>query len=216
MGKYSVTQEQWYAIALATRVKVDIDLNPDPSYFKGDDRPVTNVNWDQCVEFCKRLSKLTGRDYRLPSEAQWEYAIRAGTTTPFYFGETITTDLANYRGVDLEYQGQIYLGTYASEPKGQYRGKTTPLGQFPPNAFGLYDMHGNVWEWCADDWHDNYNGAPNDGSAWISSDNNTTKIIRGGSYAYDPRFCRSASRSLNFARDYYYGFRVVCVPPRSS
>ena len=152
MGKYLITQAQWKAIASLD--KIEIDLESDPSYLKGDERPVERVTWDECVEFCKRLSELTGRDYRLPSEAEWEYACRAGTTTPFYFGETITTDFANYDGDSV----------FASEPKGQYRGKTTPVGQFPPNAFGLYDMHGNVWEWCADDWQRNYKGAPSDGS----------------------------------------------------
>ncbi len=204
MGKYPITQKQWRVIA--TLNKIEIDLKTDPSYFKGDERPVTNVDWNECVEFCKRLSKLTGREYKLPSEAQWEYACRAGTTTPFYFGETITTDLANYNG--------NYV--FASEPKGQYRGETTPVGQFPPNAFGLYDLHGHVWEWCADDWHGNYEGAPSDGSAWIFSDDHTTKVIRGGSYDYDPRNCRSADRSFDIASEILNGFRIVCVPPRTS
>ncbi len=206
MGKYPITQKQWRAIA--TLDKIDIDLKPDPSHFKGDERPVESVTWHECVEFYKRLSKLTGREYRLPSEAEWEYAIRAGTTTPFYFGETITTNLANYNG--------NYV--FASEPKSQYREKTTPVGQFPPNTFGLYDLHGNVWEWCADDWHSNYNGAPNDGSAWISNDDNTTKIIRGGSWNFNPAYCRCANRNGDFPRDglNLVGVRVVCAPPRTS
>ncbi|HEC84091.1 MAG TPA: formylglycine-generating enzyme family protein, partial [Thioploca sp.] len=104
------------------------------------------ISWHDAVEFCQRLSEKTNREYRLASEAEWEYACRAGTTTPFYFGETITTELANYS---------------------MSRGETTDVGSFPPNAFGLYDMHGNVWEWCADLWHENYNGAPTDGSAWL-------------------------------------------------
>ncbi len=198
MGKYQVTQEQWFVIAKERELKVQRDLNPEPSYFKeGIDNPVESVTWYECVEFCKRLSKLTGEDYGLPSEAQWEYACRAGTTTPFYFGETITTDLANYNN---HYQ------------------KTTPVGQFPPNAFGLYDLHGNVWEWCADDWHDNYEGAPNDGSAWISNNDSATKILRGGSWFNFPNHCRSAYRSLNLPRSVLndYGLRVVCCPPRTS
>ena len=202
MGKYPITQAQWKAIASLD--KIDIDLKPDPSSFKGDEHPVTNITWHECVEFCKRLSKLTGKEYKLPSEAQWEYACRAGTTTPFYFGETITTDLANYNG--------SYV--FASEPKGQYREETTPVGQFPPNAFGLYDLHGNVWEWCADDFHQNYEGPPKDGSVWTSNDDKTTKILRGGSWLYYPHACRSAFRlGLNTPSD-YYGFRVVCVLPR--
>ncbi|HAC64860.1 MAG TPA: formylglycine-generating enzyme family protein [Cyanothece sp. UBA12306] len=208
LGKYQVTQAQWRAIASLPRVK--IDLNRDPSSFKGDDRPVERINWHQAVEFCERLSTLLeGKwKYRLPTEAEWEYACRAGTTTPFYFGETITTDLANYDG--------NYV--FASEPKGQYRGETTPVGQFPPNAFGLYDLHGNVWEWCLDDFHRNYEGAPSDGSPWISNDNNTTKILRGGSYIINPRVCRSAFRDSLFPRNGSSndGLRVVCGLPRSS
>ncbi len=223
MGKYPITQAQWKAVLSHSRSetanldKIDIDLEPEPSHFKGEDRPVEKVTWYKCVEFCKRLSKLTGREYRLPSEAEWEYACRAGTTTPFYFGKTITTDLANYRGIDLEYEGRIYPGNYASEPKGQYRDETTPVGQFLPNAFGSYDMHGNLWEWCADDWHDNYNDAPNDGSAWISHDNNTTKVLRGGSWDLNPNGCRCAYRNNYNPRDSVnnLGFRVVCAPPRT-
>ncbi len=203
MGKYQVTQAQWKAIA--TLDKIELDLKPDRSYRKGDERPVETVTWNECVEFCKRLSKLTGREYRLPSEAEWEYACRAGTTTPFHFGETITTDLANYNG--------NYL--FASEPKGQDRSTTTPVGQFPPNAFGLYDMHGNVWEWCADDWYSNYEGAPSDGTAWISNDGNPTKVLRGGSCSDTPRNCRSAFRINDYARGFNLSFRVVCVPPRT-
>jgi formylglycine-generating enzyme required for sulfatase activity len=122
---------------------------------------VENVLWEDAMEFCARLSKKTGRDYRLLSETEWEYACRAVTTTPFHFGETITTDLANYDG----------NFTYASAPKGVYLQQTTDVGSFPPNAFGLHDMHGNVWEWCADPWYDNYAGAPVDGSVWNSGGN---------------------------------------------
>ena len=164
------------------------------------------MSWHDAVEFCARLSKLRGREYRLPSEAEWEYACRAGKRTPFYFGETITGELANY---NASY-------TYADEPKGQYRVETTPVGQFPPNAFGLYDMHGNVWEWCADTWHDNYEGAPSDGSAWLGSDNDY-QVLRGGSWNDIPNSCRSARR-LRYGRGYNYqdrGFRVVCVSGRT-
>ena len=207
MSKYPITQAQWREIASRQDLKVERDLDPDPSYFKGDDRPVERVNYWDAVEFCQRLSKLTGREYRLPSEAEWEYACRAGTTTPFYFGETITSELANY---DASY-------TYAEEAKGQYRGKTTPVEQFPPNAFGLYDMHGNLWEWCADTWHDNYEGAPTDGSAWIEGGDNTRSPLRGGSWNDNPLFCRSANRVGNrrglSARN--GGFRVVCGAGRT-
>jgi formylglycine-generating enzyme required for sulfatase activity len=197
MGKFEVTQAQWRAVAALP--KVERDLDPDPSYFKGDNRPVESVSWYDAVEFCQRLSQKTGREYRLPSESEWEYACRAGTTTPFYFGETITTDLVNYDG---NY-------TYADAPKGQYREQTTPVGQFPPNAFGLYDMHGNVWEWCADTWHDNYVGAPTDGSAWTIGGNDN-RSLRGGSWD-DGAICRSACRSSDDPvwDGFNYGFRVV-------
>ncbi|MBS9771951.1 MAG: formylglycine-generating enzyme family protein [Trichodesmium erythraeum GBRTRLIN201] len=214
MGKYPVTQGQWRAIASRTDLKEKEDLNPDPSRFKkpykGIDRwqrPVETVSWYKAVEFCKRLSKLTGKKYRLPSEAEWEYACRAGTTTPFYFGETITPELVNY-------DGNI---TYGDGPKGEYKKQTTPVGQFPANAFGLYDMHGNVWEWCADDSHDNYVGAPTDGSAWVDSneDSSTDSYtrLRGGSWCNSPIDCRSAVRSGYLRRDVhvsYDGFRLVC------
>ncbi|MCZ8121404.1 MAG: formylglycine-generating enzyme family protein [Microcystis sp. LE18-22.4A] len=209
MGKYPVTQAQWIAIACRTYLKVELNLKLNPSRFRGDNRPVEEVNWYDAVEFCARLSKLTGREYRLPSEAEWEYACRAGTTTPFYFGETITGELANYRA----------SGTYAGEPKGEDREQTTPVGQFPPNAFGLYDMHGNVWEWCADTWHDNYDGAPTDGSAWIENGDDNRSPLRGGSWFYVPDYCRSADRDYPYyyRRDYsdYKGFRVVCGAGRT-
>ena len=205
MGKFQVTQKQWRAIASLSKVKVD--LEPDPSHFKGDERPVESVSWEDAVEFCQRLSQQIGKEYRLPSEAEWEYACRAGTTTPFHFGETITGELANY---NASY-------TYANEPNGEYRGKTTPVGSFSPNAFGLYDMHGNVWEWCEDDWHDNYNGAPTDGSAWISGCS-STKVRHGGSWILNPRLCRSADRGSNTRDDcdLNIGFRVACVASRTT
>ena len=210
MGKYPITQAQWKAIAATA--KIDIDLETNPSNFKGDEKgdelPVESVNWYQATEFCKRLSRETKREYRLPSEAEWEYACRAGTTTPFYFGETITGELANYNASN----------TYAEEAKGEYRQQTTRVGQFPPNAFGLYDMHGNVWEWCADTWHDNYDGAPTDGSAWIENGNNNRSPLRGGSWCYYPDNCRSAFRYINYRRvnnDDFLGFRVVCGAGRT-
>ncbi|MBE9227331.1 formylglycine-generating enzyme family protein [Phormidium sp. LEGE 05292] len=200
MGKFLVTQAQWQTVAGFPKVK--IDLNPDPSHFKGANRPVEQVSWYEAVEFCERLSQKTGRNYRLPSEAEWEYACRAGTTTPFHFGETITTDLANYDGNFV----------YASGSQGIYREQTTEVGSFPANAFGLYDMHGNVWEWCADHWHENYDGAPNDGSIWLSSDETSSRRLRGGSWYSFPDFCRSACRSNGFADlvNNSFGFRLVC------
>jgi len=199
INQYPVTQAQWRAVAALPQQARDLD--PDPSNFKGDDRPVEQVSWYEAVEFCARLSEHTGRTYRLPTEAEWEYACRADTTTPFYFGATITTDLANY-------DGSVFL----NESRGTNRGKTTPVGEFPPNAFGLYDLHGNVWEWCLDHWHDNYEGAPTDGSAWLTDDEESGRVNRGGSWDDLPRNCRSAYRDYGSpgVRSYYIGFRVVC------
>jgi formylglycine-generating enzyme required for sulfatase activity len=204
IGKYQVTQAQWKAVAALTKVKIDLDS--DPSSFKGDRLPVESVSWLDTLEFCRRLSKETGKDYRLPSEAEWEYACRAGTITPFHFGEMITPELVNYNG---EYP-------YADAPKGEYRKKTTPVGRFPANAFGLYDMHGNLWEWCADDWHDNYERASTDGSIWIEDIKNyeapeTGKLLRGGSWYNLALNCRSACRFHFVARlrAFDIGFRVV-------
>ncbi|MBD1853198.1 SUMF1/EgtB/PvdO family nonheme iron enzyme [Cyanobacteria bacterium FACHB-502] len=200
MGKYAVTQSQWRVVAGFPKVSRDLEL--DPSHFKGDNRPVEQVSWHAALEFCARLSKATKHEYRLPSEAEWEYACRAGTTTPFHFGETIITDLANYNS---DY-------TYASAPEGVFRKQTTDVGTFTPNAFGLYDMHGNVWEWCLDHWHENYEGAPSDGSAWIAGGDSSYRLLRGGSWSKIPRNCRSANRLRRspVEGDYFVGFRVVC------
>ena len=198
MGKYPVTQQQWRVVAALPKDK--IDLKSDPSYFKGDNLPVECVSWNDAQEFCARLSRMANKTYRLPTEAEWEYACRGGTTTPFYCGETISTDLANYNGNYTYGQGQ----------KGQYREKTTEVGIFPANPFGLYDMCGNVWEWCEDGWHENYINAPADGSAWTSL-STEDMLLRGGSWSSGARRCRSADRSGN-SRDIrlnHYGFRVV-------
>ncbi|NEO27250.1 MAG: SUMF1/EgtB/PvdO family nonheme iron enzyme, partial [Kamptonema sp. SIO4C4] len=226
MGKTPITQAQWQAVV--TQVgKIERDLNPDPSHFKGNNRPVECVSWYDAVEFCARLSKLTGKEYRLPREAEWEYACRAGTETPFHFGETITGELANYDA----------SRTFADEPKGDYRKETTPVDYFPyANGFGLYDMHGNVLEWCLDPWHDNYEGAPRDGTVWdeqINKNDNryqkpseylkqllnsgSRKIVRGGSWRNCPRLCRSAYRlsgdPVNSSDN--IGLRVVRSLPRT-
>ena len=201
IGKYEVTQAQWKAVA--GLLKVNRDLNLDPSDFKGDSKPVERVSWEDAIEFCNRLNRAKGKEYRLPTEAEWEYACRAGTTTPFAFGETVTPEIANYDG----------RSPYESAPKGEYRGQTTEVGVLGlANGFGLYDMHGNLKEWCMDRWHNSYNGAPTDGRAWeIGGDNN--RLVRGGSWKDTGRFCRSTLRHFfrPVVRLNHLGFRVVLV-----
>jgi formylglycine-generating enzyme required for sulfatase activity len=208
MGRYPVTQSQWRFIAGLPQVKQP--LKPDPSHFKGDRHPVETVTWYDAVEFCARLSAHTQRDYGLPSEAQWECACRAGTTTPFYFGPMLTTEVANYNG---NY-------TYNDSPKGKYREQTTPVDHFGlANAFGLCDMHGNVYEWCQDHYHSSYEGAPKNGSAWVdeNAEENASRILRGGAWYSLPGYCRSAYRYSCDPRvsGSDIGFRVVCVAPRA-
>jgi formylglycine-generating enzyme required for sulfatase activity len=205
-GRYPVTQAQWRAVARLR--KIERDLDPEPSHFKGDTRPVEQVTWHNAVEFCRRLSRHTGRDYRLPSEAQWEYACRAGTTTPFHFGPTITPELVNYDG---KYP-------YGAAAKGKYRKQTTPVGELGvANAFGLFDMHGNVWEWCQDIAHNDYNGAPVDGSPWETGGDAARRVLRGGARNNDAGNCRSAVRGRSGPenRVHYVGFRVVCAVSRT-
>jgi formylglycine-generating enzyme required for sulfatase activity len=232
MGQTPITQAQW-------REVVGWDERPgerwgkvlkaDPSRFQSkegqgenkmrllagenntDQRPVEQVSWEDAMEFCSRLSQRSGRNYTLPSEAQWEYACRAGTTTPFHFGDTISPELANYDG----------NRSYADGPKGLDREQTTPVGMFPANAWGLMDMHGNLNEWCLDEWHESYKGAPTDGRAWVdaeggekSKESEKTRLLRGGSWNYGPRGCRSACRNIDWPYDGLgnVGFRVVCLP----
>jgi formylglycine-generating enzyme required for sulfatase activity len=180
MGKYPITQAQYQAV-----------MGKNPSRFKGENRPVECVSWHDAIAFCQQLSKMSGRSFRLPSEAEWEYACRSGTETQFYFGETISAE-------------QVYHNQ-------DYSKGTSEVGKFLPNQFGLYDMHGNVWEWCADHWHGSYEGAPIDGSAWIADED--TRLLRGGSWYNAPDYCRSAFRNHYSPDDQYryFGFRVVCV-----
>ncbi len=217
IGKYPVTQQQWRAVAALPKANRDLK----PTNLR-DNLPVEDASWYDAVEFCVRLSRFvegrlnqhTGKSYRLCSEAEWEYACRAGTTTPFHFGETITTDLANTRSDD----------TFADEPYGTYRGETTPVGSLGgANNFGLYDMHGNVLEWCLDDWHENYQGAPTDGRAWFDGNDPLIQkqgevVIRSGNWNSVYPCCRCASR-LGFDRGNirdmgfpvkFSGFRIAC------
>jgi formylglycine-generating enzyme required for sulfatase activity len=194
-GKYAITQAQWQAV-----------MGNNPSYFQGEKRPVENVSWDDAVEFCAKLSQTTERKYRLLSEAEWEYACRARTTTPFHFGETIASDLVNCQYKSLRYLVPL-----------QYPSKeTTDVGRFPPNAFGLYDMHGNVQEWCSDRWHRNYDSAPTNGSSWEAGTDNY-RVLRGGSSNYEPFGCRSDFRTYGCSAErsllQLSGFRVALVSP---
>ncbi|MEM9484169.1 MAG: formylglycine-generating enzyme family protein [Cyanobacteria bacterium P01_F01_bin.116] len=206
MAQYPVNQSQWRFVAGLPQIEQVLEA--DPSNFKGNNRPVDQVSLYEAVEFCQRLSAYTGREYELPTEAEWEYACRAGTTTPFHFGEMITTDVANYHGSSI----------YNDGPKGTYRERTTLVNQFKlANDFGLCDMHGNVWEWCQDHWHENYDGAPTDGNAWLTNTGDISYVVRGGSWNAGPQYCRSASR-FNITPDDYslsIGFRIVCHAPRT-
>ena len=196
MGKYEVTQAQWQAV-----------MGKNPSSFQSADRPVESISWNDAQEFVSNLNvavETHGRaslQFRLPSEAEWEYAARAGTQTAYSFGDD-----------------PAQLGDYAWYGNENNAGKQThPVGQKQPNAFGLYDMHGNVWEWVADPWHDNYDGAPTDGSVWGSLDDKKAKLLRGGSWLHFTSYCRSAYRSwlVTDKQGNYYGFRVVAVLART-
>lgn len=191
LGKFLVTQRQWKAIMSKL----------PPCRFKGDDLPVERVAWEDAQKFCRRLAQKTGNAYRLPSETEWEYACRAGTTTPFSFGETLTIAVARFNG----------MHTFREEPPGQYPHVTSPGGTFPPNVFGVYDMHGNLWEWCADNWLDDYSSSPRDNSSYQNKDSRY-RVARGGSWHEPPGLCRSAARLkvLQTDADEVMGFRVAC------
>ncbi|KYC35888.1 hypothetical protein WA1_48620 [Scytonema hofmannii PCC 7110] len=264
IGRYPITQSQWQSVAALPKIKRFLD--PNPSAFKGDNNPVERICWYDAVEFCARLSKQTGRTYRLPTEAEWEYACRAGTTTSFHFGENLTTVLANYNGHAIrnfkkthstEIDEMLSQGSSSSpsggspsggnpsgcpsgcpsgrNPSGQsgfnssgnmgdvsslkqnkqviYRQQTTSVGSFQvANAFGLSDMHGLVWEWCADHWHDNYEGSDAKGRAWLSDNEYQFRVMRGGAWSTFFDRCRAASRSKGglYDQSYNIGFRVVC------
>jgi tetratricopeptide (TPR) repeat protein len=204
MSKYPITQSQWKKIATLPKIKQNLSCNFDDN--KEDNYPVSNISWEEAVEFCARLSKYTGRNYRLPTEAEWEYACRAGTQTPYNCGETLTTAFINFT------QLNFFLRFFR---KNNHSKKEVGSFQFS-NKFGLCDLHGNVYEWCADSWHENYDSAPTDGSAWINNVEKKyqyTRIIRGGSWKSGFFACRSSHRTYedkNTPRE-DIGFRVVCT-----
>jgi uncharacterized protein (TIGR02996 family) len=185
MGVCPVTQAQWKGV-----------IGTKPSRFKGPKRPVEQVSCDDCQEFCAKLSDLVGRRVELPMEVEWEFACRAGTTTEYHFGDTISTNLANYLG-NISWNGS---------PKGEIREQTTNVGSFPANPWGLYDVHGNVREWCASAYY-HYPRKGNDG---MENSTGTSRVLRGGFWHAGPDFCRSARRysHVRMNRNAYDGFRV--------
>jgi len=202
LGKYPVTQAQWHVVASLPKIKFEI--NPDPSEFKGANKPVDSISFVDAFEFYSRLAKKTGKPYRLPTESEWEYACRAGTTTPFHFGKTITTEIANYNG----------NFTYSKEPKGINRQETTEVGYFQvANAFGLYDMHGNIGEWCDSDYLPYKGGLLEIGDRpgyWLNYQ--THRVLRGGAWMGSARGCRSANRGHGDMGSgmWMTGMRVAC------
>ncbi len=194
LAKYEVTQEQWEAV-----------MGNNPSHFKGARNPVERVSWNDCQNFIEKLNRIVpGDGFRLPTEAEWEYAARAGTTTPFHYGNSLSSNQANFRG---NYP-------YGGASKGPDRGKTLPVGTFSPNSFGLYDIHGNVYEWCSD-WYDKnyYNNSPvNDPKGPGSGSEG--RVLRGGSWVGYAGFCRSAVRNWTYPDygDDFFGFRCARTP----
>ncbi len=207
-GRCAVTRGQFAAFVAATGYDAGTGRGSwrDPGFAQGDNHPVVRVNWDDAQAYVSWLSRASGATYRLPSEAEWEYACRAGTVTPFWWGSSITTDQANYDGSADPYKG--------GGAKGEYRKRTVPAKHFEANPWGLYQVHGNVWEWCEDVWHDSYVGKPADlkttGGAW-STGGGGFRVLRGGSWHNYPQYLRSASR-FRYTADFRYfdiGFRVA-------
>ena len=188
LGKFEVTQAQWRVV-----------MGTSPSYFSDcDDCPVEQVSWDDAHAFIQKLNQASGRNYTLPTEAQWEYAAGGGATNRTkWAGTNDENSLGNY----------AWFSTNSNE-------QTHPVGTKSPNTLGLYDMSGNVFEWCEDDWHDDYQGAPADGAAWIDSPRGSCRVHRGGSWGNGPSYCRVAYRSggTPAQRSSNLGFRVVLVP----
>jgi formylglycine-generating enzyme required for sulfatase activity len=193
----------WLAETACTQQLWLLVMGDNPARFQGDNlNPVENITWEMAQKFISAVnSRSAGLNVRLPSEAEWEYACRAGTTTPFWFGEELTPDDANYNGTH----------PYNNGKKGEYREQTMPVKSFQPNLWGLYQMHGNVWEWCQDRWHDNYKGAPQDGSPWEEGGEENRAVCRGGSWFNYGRYLRSTCRNYDFiGLDVaYFGFRLA-------
>jgi formylglycine-generating enzyme required for sulfatase activity len=186
----TISKGFWLFDTACTQALWEAVMGGNPSSFKGLDRPVEQVSWNDVQEFLGKINeRVLGLNLVLPSEAQWEYACRAGEKTPFSFGETITPEQVNYNGNH----------PYRGGKKGLYREETVSVASLPPNPWGLYEMHGNVWEWCADHWHTSYEGAPSDGSAWIqpSAAPGADRVLRGGSWNDDAQSVRSAYRLAN-------------------
>ena len=190
IGKYPVTQAQYQAV-----------IGKNPSQFKGEQNPVEAVSWHNAMEFCQKLSQKTGHQLRLPTEAEWEYAAKGGNRSKGYtYSGSNNLDEVGWYKDNPKFFGVFGVG-----------GKTHPVGQKKANEIGVYDMSGNVWEWCEDVWHENYNGAPTDGSAWLTGGEQNKRALRGGSWGSSDIVCRSAYRDMSNAgiRSYYFGFRVV-------
>lgn len=197
VGKYAVTFEEWDAAMASGGLNGD---RPDDNGWGRGRRPVIGVSWNDAQAYVKWLSWKTRQIYRLLSEAEWEYAARSGTDAPFWWGETISSSQANYYGG----------GSYGDSPRGEDRQETVPVDMFEPNPWGLYQIHGNVWEWVQEGWRENYQGAPSDGSVWRNG-NKSLRVARGGSWSSSPRLLRAAARSWHRPEHRYngLGFRVA-------
>jgi formylglycine-generating enzyme required for sulfatase activity len=216
VGRHAVTRVQFAIFVKATGHKAEGEGAFDwseakynwyaswryPGFPQDDSHPVTCVNWDDAKAYISWLAAATGKPYRFLTEAEWEYSARAGTTTPFWWGSSITPAQANYDG------NEVYAGGGST---GEYRDGTVPVGDFKANLWGLHNVHGNVWEWCEDVWHDSYVGAPADTSAWLQGGKGACRVVRGGAWSYDPKFLRAAQRigDPSKLRDILLGFRVA-------
>jgi len=217
VGRHAITRGQFATFIKSTGYKTDggayvwtgstWEHDPkaswcNPGFAQDDSHPVVCVSWDDAKAYAGWLTQQAGQSYRLLTEAEWEYAARAGTTTPFWWGTAITSAQANYDGTS------VYAG---GGSKGEYRRQTVPVDSFKANAWGLYNVHGNVWEWCEDVWHDTYASTPTDGSAWLQGEDQDLRMVRGGSWYLSPQYLRSAFRDGRFADDQYYdqGFRLA-------